>query len=365
MKYSVVLPCKNEEATISTCINKIKKVLPKAEIIVVDNNSTDNSALIAKKLHVKLIQEKKQGYGAALLRGFKEASNENIIMCDADNTYDLLELPKLIKYKNYDLVIGRREYIKKGSMPFLNRYIGNPFLSYLLRKFFKLDVKDAHSGFRLIKKKVLEKLNLKTIGMELASEMLIKAAKNKLKIKEVPVTYYPRIGESKLNPFRDGWKHLRFMLLYSPNYLFLIPGLFLSVLGFLIMLILLKGPIQFFNISLDIHPMFVGSLFTIIGYQIILLWLYAKTYAINYLDEKNRLIIIINKIFSLERGILFGLIVFFFGLILNLNILIEWIKSGFGSLRELRTAIFALTLVVIGIQSVFSSFFLSILGLKK
>ncbi|MEK6835362.1 MAG: glycosyltransferase family 2 protein, partial [Nanoarchaeota archaeon] len=250
MKYSVVLPCKNEEATISTCINKIKKVLPKAEIIVVDNNSTDNSALIAKKLHVKLIQEKKQGYGAALLRGFKEASNENIIMCDADNTYDLLELPKLIKYKNYDLVIGRREYIKKGSMPFLNRYIGNPFLSYLLRKFFKLDVKDAHSGFRLIKKKVLEKLNLKTIGMELASEMLIKAAKNKLKIKEVPVTYYPRIGESKLNPFRDGWKHLRFMLLYSPNYLFLIPGLFLSVLGFLIMLILLKGPIQFFNISL-------------------------------------------------------------------------------------------------------------------
>ena len=365
MNYSVILPCKNEEASISICINKIKKVLPNAEIIVVDNNSTDNSALIAKKLNVKVVKEKKQGYGAALLAGFKEASHKNVIMCDADDTYNLLEIPKLIKYKNYDLVIGNRfGNIKKGAMPLLNR-IGNPFLSFILKKFFKINIKDAHSGFRLIKKKALEKLNLKTSGMEFASEMLIKATKNKLKFKEVPISYYRRKGKSKLNPFKDGWKHLRFMLLYSPNYLFLMPGLFLFLFGFLIMLLLLNGPLQLFNIKLDIHPMIVGSLFTIVGYQIILLWLYAKTYAVNYLGEKDRLINILNKLIKLERGIFIGIIILILGLILNINILIEWINSGFGSLSELRTAVFAFTLVILGIQTIFSSFFLSILGLRR
>jgi glycosyltransferase involved in cell wall biosynthesis len=366
MNYSIVLPCKNEESTLATCINKIRKVLPNSEIIVVDNNSKDNSALIAKKLKVKLIKEKKQGYGAALLAGFKEASGNYIIMCDSDDTYDLLEIPKLIKYRNYDLVIGNRfGNMKKGAMPFLHKYIGNPFLSYLLRKFFKINVRDAHCGFRLIKKKALDKLKLKTSGMEIASEMLIKASKNKLKIKEVPITYYPRKGESKLNSFKDGWKHLRFMLLYSPSYLFLIPGLFLFGFGFFMMLLLLNGPLEVAKLRLDIHPMIIGSLFTIVGYQIILLWLYAKTYAIHYLNEKDRLINIINKIINLERGIFLGVILFILGLILNINILVEWINSGFGSLSELRTAVFAFTLVVLGIQTIFSSFFLSILGLRK
>ena len=366
MKYSVVLPCKNEEATLAKCINKIKKILPKAEIVVVDNNSTDNSAKIAKKLKIKLIKEKKQGYGAALLSGFKEAKGDYVIMCDADDTYDLLEIPKLIKHKNYDLVIGNRlNNIKRGAMSFLHRYIGNPLLSFLLRKFFKINIKDAHSGFRLIKKNVINRLELKSTGMELASEMLIKAAKNNLKIKEVDINYYPRKGESKLSSFKDGWRHLKFMLLYSPSYLFLIPGLFLFLSGFLIMLLLLQGPLNLFNFKFDIHPMIVGSLFSIIGYQIILLWLYAKTYAVNYLNEKDKMINLVNRLFTLERGIVFGFFILFLGFILNLNILIEWINSGFGNLSELRTAIFALTFVIIGIQSIFSSFFLSILGLKN
>ena len=365
MKYSVVLPCKNEKETLAVCINKIRQVLPKSEIIVVDNNSTDKSASIAKKLKVKLIKEKKQGYGVALSAGFKEANGEYIIICDADNTYDLYEIPKLVKYKNYDLVIGSRTDIKRGAMPFLHRYIGNPFLSYLLRKFFKLNINDAHSGFRLIKRKVLEKLDLKTSGMEFASEMLIKSKKNKLNIKEVPISYYPRKGFSKLNSFRDGWKHLRFMLLYSPNYLFLIPGLLLFLSGFLIMILLLRGPLNIFNLKLDIHPMILGSLFTVIGYQIILLWLYAKTYAVNYLNERDRLITIINKLINLERGIFIGIIILILGLILNLNILLEWINSGLGSLQELRMAVFAFTLVILGIQTIFSSFFLSILGLRR
>jgi glycosyltransferase involved in cell wall biosynthesis len=366
MKYSIVLPCKNEELTLAICINKIKKILPNAEIIVVDNNSTDNSANIAKKLKVKLIKEKKQGYGSALLTGFKEAKGDYIVMCDADNTYDLFELQNLIKYVSYDIIIGNRlNGIKKGSMPFLHRYIGNPILSFLLRKFFKINIKDAHCGFRVIKKSALEKMQLKSLGMEFASEMLIKAAKNKLKIKEVDINYYPRKGESKLNSFKDGWKHLRFMLLYSPSYLFLIPGLTLFIIGFVIMFLLLNGPIQIFNIKLDLHPMIIGSLFSIVGYQIIMLWLYAKTYSIIYLNEKDRLVNLINKIITLEKGILIGFLIFFIGLILNLNILITWINSGFGSLAELRTAIFSLTLVVLGIQSIFSSFFLSILGLKN
>jgi len=250
-------------------------------------------------------------------------------------------------------------------MPFLHKYIGNPFLSYVLRKFFKINVKDTHSGFRLIKKKALEKLELKTMGMEIASEMLIKAGKNKLKIKEIPITYYPRKGHSKLSSFKDGWRHLRFMLLYSPNYLFLVPGLVLFLFGFLIMLLLLEGPLNIFNLKLDIHPMIFGSLSAVVGYQVILLWLYAKTYAVNYLNERDRLITVINKLINLERGIFIGLMILILGVILNLNILIIWINSGFGSLSELRTAVFAFTLVILGIQTIFSSFFLSILGLRR
>lgn len=365
MNYSIILPCKDEEETLAICINKIRKILPSSEIIIVDNNSKDKSYEIAKRMKVKVIKEKKQGYGAALLAGFKEASNENIIMCDADDTYDLLEIKNFIKYNNYDIVIGNRVNIKKGAMPFLHRYLGNPILSYLLRALFKIKIKDAHCGFRMIKKSALEKLNLKSHGMELASEMLIKAAKKRLKIKEIPVNYYPRMGHSKLNSFKDGWRHLRFMLLYSPNYLFLIPGLSLFLMGIFTMILLLNGPLEIFNVKMDIHPMIIGSLFTIIGYQVVLLWLYAKTYSVNYLGENDKLIKIINNLINLERGISIGLLILIFGILINVNIFIGWIGSGFGSLSELRTAIFALTLTVLGVQSIFSSFFLSILGLKN
>jgi glycosyltransferase involved in cell wall biosynthesis len=366
MKFSVVLPCKDEEKTVGGCIDKAKKALPGAEIIVVDNNSHDKSAAIARKYGAIVIRERIDGYGAALLRGFDAAKGDYIIMCDADGTYDLNEAKKLIKYRNRDIVIGNRfGNMKKGSMDLLHKYVGNPVLSFIMRTFFKVKVKDAHSGFRMIKKRSLEKLKLDGNGMEIASEMLIKAAKHKMKIKEIPISYYPRQGISKLNTFKDGWKHLRLMLLYSPDYLFLVPGILLLLIGFTIMALLLNGPIYFGNFKIDFHPMILGSLLTILGYQIILLWFYTKTYGIIHLGEKDRLLDRIHKIINLEKGIFIGLAALAIGVIIAAVIMVRWLSTGFGALFEIRNSIFAFTLIVIGIQTIFSSFFLSIIGARR
>ena len=288
MKYSIIFPCKDEESTIAICISKAKRVLPNSEIIVVDNNSRDKSVEIAKALGVNIVKEKRNGYGAALLKGFSVAKGEYMIMCDADNTYNILELPQLLKHarnNRYDIILGNRfnEKMENGSMPFLHRYVGNPMLSAMMRYMFHNHVKDTHSGLRIIKKSSLEKLKLQSAGMEIASEMIIKASKMQMKIKEVNVSYSPRIGESKLKSFNDGWKHLKMMLLYSPSHLFLIPGLFLFMLGMMILIVMYSGPITIYGWRLETHPAIVGSLLTILGYQVIMLWLYAKTYAVNIL----------------------------------------------------------------------------------
>ena len=236
----------------------------------------------------------------------------------------------------------------------------------MLKLFFKINISDAHCGFRAIKKEALKKLDLKTTGMEFASEMIIKAKRANLSITEIPIVYHPRIGESKMSSFRDGWRHLRFMLLYSPEYLFLVPGIFIFLAGLFLLLLLLQGPASLFGvILLDIHPMILGSLLAIVGYQVILLGVYAKTYAIvNRLDEDKGIISAINNKVNLEKGILIGGFVFLIGFILHLNILIGWMNGGFGYLSQIRIAIFALTFTVIGIQTVFSAFFLSVLSIK-
>lgn len=376
-EISIILPCLNEEQAIGSCLDQIKQVIEEnklkaeinAEIIVVDNGSTDNSCKIAKEKKVKLIEEKERGYGAAYLRGFKEAKGIYIFMADSDGTYDFSEIPKFVSElrNGADFVIGNRFHgkIEKGAMPFSHQHIGNPILSAVLRLFFKTKIRDAHCGMRAITKSALEKLNLRTTGMEFASEMVIKAAKNKLKIKELSINYHKRKGSSKLNSFPDGWRHLRFMLLYSPLFLFFIPGIFLFLLGLISLLWMYSGALEILGIKLYYHPMFLSALLTIVGYQLIIFALFAKTYAITHLGEKNRIIERLQKKITIEKASIFGILLMLVGVIIYLTIFIKWLRTGFGALQEIKNSIVALTLIIFGIQTIFSSFMLSILGINK
>lgn len=372
MKYSVILPCRNEQEALGICIKKIRKAMSLMNIeeseyeIIVSDSSTDNSPQIAKKLNTRLVKHNKKGYGIAYLEGFKYAKGEILILGDCDDTYDFLEIPELLKYiDEYDLVLGKRKYLEKDAMPFLNRYVGNPVLSGILRLFFKTKIKDAHTGFRAIKRKSLGKLNLKTIGMEFASEMIMQAIKNNLKIKETPIHYYKRKGKSKLNKFPDGWRHLRFMLLYSPLFLFFIPGASLFLIGLISLIFLYFDSFFLFGIKFFYHPMFLSSLFIIIGYQLITFAFFSKTYAMTHLNEKNEFIGKMYNFITIEKASLAGIFLGLVGVLIYLAILIKWIDTGFGQLQEIKNSIVALTLIILGIQTVFSSFMLSILGIKQ
>jgi len=370
-EVSIILPCLNEEKALGSCLDEIKKIIKKnkfrAEIIVVDNGSTDNSCKIAKRKKVKLVYELEKGYGATCLKGFESARGKYLFLADADRSYDFNEIPKFIGElkKGYDFVIGDRfkGKIEKGAMPWFHRYIGNPVLSGILRLFFRAKIHDVHCGMRAITKKALLKLNLKATGMEFASEMVIQAIKKDLKIKEIPINYYKRKGASKLKSFQDGWKHLRFMLLYSPLFLFFIPGLIFFLIGAVSILWIYFGSPEIFGIKLQYHPMFLSALLIIIGYQLIIFALFAKTYAITHLGEKP----IFNKFYkylTIEKAEIVGIIISLLGLIIFTAIFFKWIKTGFGELQEIKNSITALTLIIIGIQTIFSSFMLSILGIK-
>jgi glycosyltransferase involved in cell wall biosynthesis len=371
---SVVIPCLNEEETISACVSKANQALRNmnvpAEVIVVDNGSTDRSAEIAGALGARVVCQKERGYGAAYLKGFEEAKGKYIVMGDADDTYDFLEIPKFVDQlkSGNDFVIGSRfkGEIRPGAMPWLHRYIGNPTLSFILNKFFKLNISDTHCGMRAFTREALNKMHLRTTGMELASEMIINASKAKLRIAEIPIIYHPRKGESKLRSFSDGWRHLRFMLMYSPTHLFLIPGTLFLAVGLFILFLLLPGPLRFLGLTFDIHYMVIASFLSILGLQIIYIGLFAKIYSITeHFEIEDGLIKFISNQFNLERGLLLGLLTFSFGLALYLYILAKWVFSGFGALEEIRMGLLALTLTIIGVQTVFSSFFLSMLGIRK
>ena len=223
MRYSIVLPCRNEEASLGICIEKIRTAMQRLsessyEIIVADSSS-DKSPEIARNMGVMVVKHDKEGYGNACLEGLKHATGDYIILGDADDTYDFLELPRLLSHaEGEDLVLGRRDHIHKDAMPFLNRYIGNPLLSWILRLRFGSGIKDAHTGMRVIRRDALKILDLKTTGMEFASEMIIKAIENGLRMKEVPIHYYPRKGKTKMRRLPDGWRHLRFMLLHNASH---------------------------------------------------------------------------------------------------------------------------------------------------
>jgi glycosyltransferase involved in cell wall biosynthesis len=371
-EISIILPCRNEEQALAFCIGQIKKTIKKnnlsAEIIVSDS-STDKSPEIARKEQVILLKHGKEGYGRAYLEAFKAAKGKYIFMADADGTYDFSEIPNFIAElkKGNDFIMGNRfgGKMEKGAMPFLHKYVGNPVLSFTLRLFFKTKIKDSHCGMRAIRKESLDKLNLQTGGMEFASEMIIKALKNNLKITELPINYYPRKGQSKIKSFSDGWKHLRFMLLYSPLFLFFIPGVILSFIGIISMAWLYSGPVNFFGIRLSYHPMFLSSILVIIGYQLVIFSGFAKTYAIVHLGEKDEKFEKLFKYITIERASFLGILVVIIGLAVYLAIALQWLFSGFGALNEIKNSIVALTLLTIGIQTIFSSFILSILGIKE
>ncbi|MBU1201414.1 MAG: glycosyltransferase [Nanoarchaeota archaeon] len=366
-KISVVLPCRNEEKTIGLCIDKINKVLKGKDYeIIVSDSSTDKSADIAREKGVIVVKHDKVGYGNAYLEGFKKVTGDVIVMGDSDNTYDFEELPRLLEHiKNHDLIIGRRKFIHKKAMPFLHRYIGNPFLSFILRLFFSSKVKDTHSGFRVIRRLALEKLVLRTTGMEFASEMIIKAAINDLKIKEVPINYYKRVGHSKLQTFRDGWKHLRFMLLYSPTYLFFLPGMLMFIFGLIGLVFLSTNTLIIINFELGIHAAILSSLITILGFQLVFLTLYAKIYLYAILKEKEPFVELILKHLTIEKGIVVGGLVFLTGLVIGGEIVFRWLQGNLSASFKPGITLMASTILIIGLQLILNVFYLSILGIER
>jgi len=376
MFVSVVMPCLNEHETIGTCIRKARDTLKKldldGEVVIGDNGSTDGSIEIARSLGARVVHESKKGYGNAYRAGIAAAKGEYIIIGDSDDSYDFTDLGRFIdKLKEgYEVVMGSRfgGGIEKGAMPWTHRYIGNPILTGILNFFFKSGISDAHCGMRAFTKSAYEKMSLQTAGMEFASEMVIKAAMLKLKMTEIPIVLHQdgRSGSPHLRSVRDGWRHLRFMLLHSPTYLYMWPGFFLFFLGLLLMLFFLPGPIQLFGRAVDLHFMVLGSLCAILGYQIITVGIYARIYAVTHdFIPQGQFLSRMFKLFNLERGLAFGAIIFIIGFALGIYIFVKWIKSHYGPFNEVRLALFASTLMIIGAQTIFSSFFLSMLGIER
>jgi glycosyltransferase involved in cell wall biosynthesis len=375
-EVSVILPCLNEAETVARCVTKavdtMRRLGLRGEVVVVDNGSTDGSQALAQRCGARVVQEARRGYGSALMRGIEEARAPFIIMADADDSYDLTDLERFIEglRSGADLVMGtrRRGTIKPGAMPWLHRWIGNPLLSGILNLLFRAGISDAHCGMRAFTKEAYRRMQLQTTGMEFASEMVIKAALGRMRIAEIPITLYPdgRSRPPHLRSFHDGWRHLRFMLLFSPTYLFLIPGGASMVLGLIPLIALSWGPLEVGSLHFDIHYMVLGSLLTILGFQIITTGLFAKAYShAARLYSQDRTLNVVLRYFNLERGLLLGAGLFLFGFAVDAAILVRWLASGMGSLHAVRPAIQASTLMIVGAQTLFSSFFLSMLAVPR
>jgi Glycosyl transferase family 2 len=370
-RVSVVIPCLNEAGTIARCVADARDALRKhgidGEVIVVDNGSEDDSAAIAERAGARVVLEPRRGYGSAYLAGFAAAQGELLVMADADLTYDFADIHRFVAELDdgADFVIGdRMDNIQPGAMPWLHRYVGNPVLTGILNVFFRTGVKDAHCGMRAIRREALPALDLRATGMEFASEMVIRATKAGLDIRQFPIEYHPRAGESKLSSFRDGWRHLRFLLVHSPTYLFVIPGAAMAVLGTMIMAVSLLE-IDVFGREWQLHSMIAGALFAIVGTQVLALGLCAHAYGTYFMGEKDPWFDRMRARFRLEHGLLLGGSLLLAGLAIAAVIVGIWINRGFGALSEERYAVAAATLVIVGIQIFFSSFLLSILGLRR
>ena len=370
-RVSVVIPCLNEAESIATCVSQSLEALRSAgidgEVVVADNGSTDGSAQLAREAGAIVVEEARRGYGSAYLAAFGAAQGDYLVMLDADLTYPIDDIPRFVAEldKGADLVMGdRMENIQPGAMHWMHRYVGNPVLTGTLNLFFRTGVRDAHCGMRAVRRDALPALDLRTTGMEFASEMVIRAAKVDLSIADIPIEYHPRAGESKLSRFRDGWRHLRFLLVHSPTYLFILPGLAIAGAGTLIVLTVLTR-LDLLGRTWDLHTMIAGALLMIIGTQILALGLCAHAYGTYFMSEKDAWFDNMRARFRLEHGLLLGGAFILAGIALAGVIGGIWIDRGFGSLSEERLALLAATLLVVGLQIFFSSFLLSILGLRR
>jgi glycosyltransferase involved in cell wall biosynthesis len=379
VEVSIVMPCLNEAETLAACIRKAQQAIEgnglTAEIIVADNGSTDGSQVIAEELGVRVVPVTKKGYGSALIGGINAAHGRFVIMGDADDSYDFTAItPLIVKLREgYDLVVGNRFRggIESGAMPWSHRWVGNPVLTLISRLFFHTPIGDAHCGLRGFRKDAYERMTLRATGMEFASEMVIKASLKRMRIAEVPVTLRPdgRSRPPHLRTWRDGWRHLRFMLLFSPRWLFLYPGAGLFAVGVLLSAILLGGPLRVGGLNLDIHTLLVAGFLALVGYQLVLFALFTKIFAVQSgfhppyppLESLSRYV-------TLEVGLVAGALMVLVGMIALVAAVASWGTVGFGTLNPsltMREVIPAVVLLALGTQTVFASFFISILSIDR
>lgn len=378
VEVSIVMPCLNERETVGECVRKAWAALRAnqlaGEVIVADNGSTDGSIEIAQQNGATVVHQALRGYGAAYMKGVAEARGRYIVIGDSDDTYDFGDVPRLLNElrAGHDVVLGSRfmGQIMPGAMPWANRHIGNPVLTGMLNLFFHLKISDAQSGLRAFTREAWEAMQLQTPGMEFASEMLIKAAFKRLSIREVPITYHPRLGDSKLSPLNDAWRHVRFMLLFSPTYLFMLPGALALALGLALTVALAFGPLTLGGLYFGVHYLVLGSLLSVLGLTMLSFGLSAKTFAVSeHLLENGGWIAGFNRVFSLERGLATGGVLALVGLVILVYILVQYISGvqleRFNQLIHLHEAIAASTLMMMGAQVMASSFFLSLLELHR
>ncbi len=371
-EISVVIPCLNEEEAVGAVVDQawigIERSGRTGEVIVVDNASTDRSAEVAARHGAIVVREERPGYGSAYLAGLAHARGDYLVMGDADETYPMADLAPFVERlaAGDDLVMGSRfeGTIHGEAMPWLNRHVGNPILTGMLNLFFGVKVSDAHCGMRAVRRDALPVLDLHSTGMEFASEMVFKAFRRDLTVSEIPIDYYPRVGESKLNRFGDAWRHVKFMLLYSPSWLYFVPGLVLLVLGVLGAVALAAGPVTIFGRPWQIHTLFACIAAILLGTQSVQLGVFARAFAATHLGETDRLIEWAKGRISLEHGLALGGVVLLAGLVTLTVIFIGWALNGFGALsHEYATAI-GFTLVAVGVQVVLGSFFVSLLTMR-
>lgn len=374
-----MLPCLNEAETLAVCIRKAKASINElgidGEVVIADNGSTDGSQDIARAEGARVVDVPIRGYGAALTAGIADAKGEFVIMGDADDSYNLSDLGPFVEAlrAGADLVMGNRFAggIEPGAMPPLHRYLGNPVLTAVGRVLFHSPVKDFHCGMRGFRRDAILGLDLRTTGMEFASEMVVKATLNNLKIVEVPTTLSPdgRSRAPHLRTWRDGWRHLRFLLLYSPRWLFLYPGIVVFLVGLVMGGVLLAGPIQIGEHALDVSALVYSMAAVLIGFQAILFAAFSRAFVANEgLMPPSPRMQKAFKVLNLERGLIIGLLLLVVGIALAIYGFIHWGSSDFGALDArdaIRLAVPAATLSVLGVETIMGSFFLSVLGLSR
>ena len=379
VELSIVMPCLNEVETLATCIQKARLAIDRlglnAEIVVADNGSADGSQELARGLGARVVDVVRKGYGSALIGGIDATRGELVIMGDADDSYDFSAIgPLVVRLREgYDLVMGNRFAggIKQGAMVWSHRWVGNPVLTAISRLFFHTPVGDMHCGLRGFRKDAYSKLHLSATGMEFASEMVIKASLQGMKIAEVPVVLSPdgRSRPPHLRTWRDGWRHLRFMLLFSPRWLFLYPGLILFAVGAVLSLVLLPGPVVVAGVRLDIHTLLVAGFLALLGYQLVLFALFTKFFAIRVgFHPPHPVLQSMFRYITLEVGLAVGVLLALAGLVSLIVAVASWSAVGFGNLNPdttMREVIPAVVLTALGTQTVFAAFFMSILGIES